>query len=92
MGLDPAGLRDAWARADLPHQKAVLAALTQIDRPTATSTSDPGVGFDCSGLTAFAWARAGVDHHPPEQRPAQRPRRLDQARPSPATWPSTRAT
>ena len=30
LGLDPVALRDAWARADLPHQKAVLAALTQI--------------------------------------------------------------
>lgn len=60
LGMDPAGLRDAWARADLPHQKAVLAALTQIDRQYVKNTSDPSVGFDCSGLTAFAWARAGL--------------------------------
>ena len=60
LGLDPVALRDAWARADLPHQKAVLAALTQIGAPYVKNTSDPAVGFDCSGLTAYAWGRAGV--------------------------------
>ena len=60
LGLDPVALRDAWARADLRHQKAVLAALTQIGAPYVKNTSDPAVGFDCSGLTAYAWGRAGV--------------------------------
>jgi hypothetical protein len=61
LGIDPIALRDAWAHADLAHQKAVLAALTQIGAPYVRNTSDPAVGFDCSGLTAFAWARAGLD-------------------------------
>ena len=56
----PGALRDAWARADLPHQEAVLAALTQLGVAYRSNTSDPGVGFDCSGLTACAWGRAGV--------------------------------
>lgn len=60
MGLDPLALRDAWARADLQHQEAVLAALTQLGVAYRKNTSEPGVGFDCSGLTAFAWGRAGV--------------------------------
>jgi len=60
MGLDHAALRDAWARADLAHQKAVLAALAELGKPYRYATSDPAVGFDCSGLTAYAWARAGV--------------------------------
>jgi cell wall-associated NlpC family hydrolase len=60
MQLDPAALRDAWSRADLQHQEAVLAALTQLGVAYRSSTSEPGVGFDCSGLTAFAWGRAGV--------------------------------
>jgi len=60
LGVDPAALRAAWARADLAHQKAVLAALTQIHMPYVKNTSDPAVGFDCSGLTAFAWGRAGL--------------------------------
>lgn len=60
LGLDPAAMRAAWARADLGHQKAVLAALTQIHMPYVGNTADPAVGFDCSGLTAFAWERAGL--------------------------------
>src|SRR5215203_5917801 len=61
MGLDPVTVRGAWARADSAHQEAVLAALSQLGKPYRFATSDPGVGFDCSGLTAFAWSRAGVE-------------------------------
>jgi cell wall-associated NlpC family hydrolase len=61
MGLDSAAVRDAWARADMPHQTAVLAALTELGKPYRYATSDPARGFDCSGLTAYAWARAGVN-------------------------------
>ena len=45
--------------ADLEHQEAVLAALTQLGVAVPVATSQPGVGFDCSGLTSFAWGRAG---------------------------------
>ena len=61
MGLDAAAVRDAWSRADMPHQTAVLAALTELGKPYRYATSDPDRGFDCSGLTAYAWARAGVN-------------------------------
>jgi cell wall-associated NlpC family hydrolase len=49
----------AWARADLEHQLAVLGALTQLGVPYKRNASLPGVGFDCSGLTTFAWSMAG---------------------------------
>jgi peptidoglycan DL-endopeptidase CwlO len=39
---------------------AVQAALAQLGVPYRYATSIPGVGFDCSGLTAYAWAQAGV--------------------------------
>jgi cell wall-associated NlpC family hydrolase len=39
---------------------AVQAALGQQGVPYRYATSKPGVGFDCSGLTAYAWAQAGV--------------------------------
>ena len=39
---------------------AVQAALGQQGVPYRYATSSPGVGFDCSGLTAYAWAQAGV--------------------------------
>jgi cell wall-associated NlpC family hydrolase len=61
MHLDPAAVRGAWAKADSQHQEAVLAALAQLGKQYRHATSDPNVGFDCSGLTAFAWSRAGVE-------------------------------
>lgn len=61
MRLDPAAVRGAWATADSQHQEAVLAALAQLGKPYRHATSDPNVGFDCSGLTAFAWSRAGLE-------------------------------
>ena len=44
--------------------RAVAAAKTQIGVPYEWATSSPGVSFDCSGLTMWAWAQAGVsmDH------------------------------
>jgi cell wall-associated NlpC family hydrolase len=39
---------------------AVQAALAQQGVPYRYATSSPGVGFDCSGLTAYAWGQAGV--------------------------------
>jgi peptidoglycan DL-endopeptidase CwlO len=39
---------------------AVQAALSQIGVPYSFATAKPGVSFDCSGLTAWAWAQAGV--------------------------------
>ena len=39
---------------------AVAAAKSQIGVPYVAFMAKPGVGFDCSGLTAWAWGRAGV--------------------------------
>lgn len=39
---------------------AVNAALGQQGVPYRYATSKPGVSFDCSGLTKYAWAQAGV--------------------------------
>jgi cell wall-associated NlpC family hydrolase len=60
FGLDAGEVRVAWARARHQHQVAVLAALSQLAVEYQSNTSEPGVSFDCSGLTAYAWGRAGA--------------------------------
>lgn len=41
-------------------QIAVSAALSQLGATYVWASADPSVGFDCSGLTSWAWAQAGV--------------------------------
>ncbi len=41
-------------------QVAIAAAKSQIGVPYVWGTSSPGVSFDCSGLTMYAWGQAGV--------------------------------
>lgn len=45
----------------LTNQRAALAALSQLGVAYRSMKSEPGVAFDCSGLTTFAYATAGVD-------------------------------
>ncbi len=60
LGYGEVDMIRAWSSTPLDHQRAVLAAMTQVGVPYRTNTSQEGVGFDCSGLTTYAWARAGV--------------------------------
>jgi peptidoglycan DL-endopeptidase CwlO len=39
---------------------AVNAAMSQLGVPYVGYQATPGVGFDCSGLTSWAWGQAGV--------------------------------
>ena len=43
--------------------RAVAAAESQIGVPYVWAGATPGVGFDCSGLTMWAWAHAGVSFY-----------------------------
>lgn len=43
-----------------PASIAVKAAMSQIGVGYRFATAQPGVAFDCSGLTKWAWGRAGV--------------------------------
>jgi cell wall-associated NlpC family hydrolase len=61
VALDPAEMQRAWSEADLEHQTALVAALSQLGVSYRRNTSKPGVGFDCSGLTSYAWSQAGLE-------------------------------
>jgi cell wall-associated NlpC family hydrolase len=58
LGLDPALFVSAWESTDLVHQTALMGALSQVGVPYR-KMAKPGVGFDCSGLTSYAWSVAG---------------------------------
>lgn len=60
LGLDVAAMQAAWSEADAEHQTALMAAFAELGTPYKGYTATPGVGFDCSGLTSWAWAQAGV--------------------------------
>jgi cell wall-associated NlpC family hydrolase len=59
--LDDGALRDAWAGVSVAKQHAVLSAVSQLGVPYRNLASEPGVGFDCSGLTRWAFATAEVE-------------------------------
>jgi cell wall-associated NlpC family hydrolase len=59
MGVSELQLTSAWLAADDEHQTALLTALTQLGVEYRSATSEPGVGFDCSGLMFYAWGEAG---------------------------------
>jgi cell wall-associated NlpC family hydrolase len=61
LEVDGARMHNAWLAADHAHQVALLSALTQVGVPYHRNASMVGVGFDCSGLTAFAWGQSGVE-------------------------------
>ncbi len=59
FGVSPLQMRAAWASVDGAHQTALLSALSQLGVAYRSATSEPGVGFDCSGLMLYAWGEAG---------------------------------
>ena len=61
LGTDAGPMNKAWLAADQSHQIALLSALTQVGVPYHRNASKAGIAFDCSGLTAFAWAQTGVE-------------------------------
>ncbi len=82
-----ATLDSAWASSDVRRQKAVFSALAQVGTPYRYSGNEPG-GFDCSGLTSFAWAAAGVrlPRISTDQINAASPRAADALLPGDLVW------
>ena len=61
LEIDAGRLRDEWTATSPEKQQAVLWALSQLGVPYRNLKSQPGVGFDCSGLTIWAFDQAGVE-------------------------------
>ena len=76
LALSADELEAAWADSDINHQTALIAALTQVGVPYKRFAMKPGIGFDCSGLTSFAWSQAGfnIPHNSTRQIRAADPR------------------
>ena len=60
LGLDVRLMQQAWLATDLVHQRALINGLTQLGVPYKINAAIENVAFDCSGLVAFAWGKAGV--------------------------------
>ena len=54
--FDPSTIPSTSSRAAI----AVAAAKSQVGVPYVKYMSKEGVGFDCSGLTSYAWQQAGI--------------------------------
>jgi hypothetical protein len=61
LNLDSALLEEAWRDLSMPRQIATLTAVAQTGIKYRALGKRPSEGFDCSGLTGFAWNAAGVD-------------------------------
>ena len=60
LGVDVRLMQQAWLAADLVRQRALINGLTQLGVPYKLNSAIENVAFDCSGLVAFAWGKAGV--------------------------------
>jgi peptidoglycan DL-endopeptidase CwlO len=85
--LDVEKLDRAWAQTEPRRMMAVYAALAQVGTNYRYSGNEPG-GFDCSGLTSYAWAVAGVKipRVSTDQINAASPRSADQLLPGDLVW------
>jgi cell wall-associated NlpC family hydrolase len=87
-GVSADELDAVWARTPEPRLVAMYAALGQVGVPYRRNTSAPGRGFDCSGLTAYAWGEAGVGlvRQSGSQIRSSAGRSLEEARPGDLVW------
>jgi cell wall-associated NlpC family hydrolase len=59
LGYPSFAMIDSWRSTTIEHQRAVLTAMSQVGVPYRRNTSIEDKGFDCSGLTSFAWRGGG---------------------------------
>lgn len=61
VDLLPGALQQAWSTVSITKQEVLLSAISQLGVPYGSLASKPDVAFDCSGLTIWAFAEAGVE-------------------------------
>lgn len=85
--VDAAALETVWLRTDVRRMRTVLTAMAQVGTMYRAAGNQPG-GFDCSGLTSYAWAQAGVKipRTSTDQINAAAPRSPDQLLPGDVIW------
>ena len=73
----------AWTATSNQRMTVVLSAMSQLGVPYRFAGAKPGVAFDCSGLTMWAWAQTGVKmaHGSTDQIRSSSPRTFDTAQP-----------
>jgi len=60
LDADAEQLRSVWTAASLTRKIALFSALSQVGVPYRNNADAPFIALDCSALTKFAWAQAGV--------------------------------
>jgi len=60
LGVEVRSMQRAWLSADLARKRALINGLTQLGVPYKVNAAIENVAFDCSGLVAFAWGKAGI--------------------------------
>lgn len=61
LELPAATFTDEWSGLESEREVALFAALSQLGVPYRSMASEPGVGFDCSGLLLYAFGEAGIE-------------------------------
>lgn len=60
-GVDAGELATVWSAISSQRRIVMAAALAQVGVPYVRNGEDPAIGFDCSGLTRFAFRFAGIE-------------------------------
>lgn len=85
--VSAASLLKVWMVTDEARMRTILVAMAQVGTAYRYTGNQPG-GFDCSGLTSYAWGRSGIKipRVSGDQINASAPRTLEQLLPGDLWW------